>query len=203
MTPEENFWKWFIQREAEFFKFDSENEAQREKLFDLLAAEIQKVNRSLTFEFGGQGIARELVISAGGIKSAFPAVISLTKAAPPLERWKITAFRPRRDTGHVIQDGDTVVDPAEVQFTLLDNGERAGIYLFFPGMKNDDVAYQQIGYLLLDNALGEFEVETKLGSIEMLPSTAPIEGKRYSFRELPALFDRLTARLEKRSGKPS
>jgi hypothetical protein len=46
--------------------------------------------------------------------------------------------------------------------------------LFIPGFREDDVALQQIGYLLLDGALGEYDVETRLGLIKML-STGQLE----------------------------
>jgi hypothetical protein len=48
------------------------------------------------------------------------------------------------------------------------------------------------GFLLLDGALGEYDVETKLGSIEFEPM--PAEDRRDGlrpFRELPAVVDGL------------
>jgi hypothetical protein len=143
-------------------------------LFDGLAAELQKVDRGLTFEFGPRGATREFVISAAGIKKTFPAVVGLAEAAPGLERWQIIAFRPRRAPVMTIEIGDKSVDPKDVQLSLLDNGKMAGIYLFIPGFREDDVALQQIGYLLLDGALGEYDVETRLGLIKML-STGQLE----------------------------
>jgi len=53
--------------------------------------------------------------------------------------------------------------------SLVDNGKLAGIYLFLPGYVETDVTYKQIGYLLLDESLGEFDVETSVGMIQMLP----------------------------------
>jgi len=188
--------------EEKFFLLNPENEEEREKLFDKVARKLQKIDRDVTFEFGPPQAVREFVLSAGGIKRAFPAVLLLTKAAPSLARWKITAFRPRRDTGYSIQIGDTLVDPARVEFILLNNGKRAALELFIPGM-TDNVVYKQIGFLLLDAALGEFDVETNLDGIDMLPTTARTAGKRHAFRELPALFDQLIARLDGRSEKPS
>jgi hypothetical protein len=164
-TTQDAFWNWFIQHEVELFNFDPDQEIEREKLFDELATQLQKVSRNLTFEFGPKGPTREFVISAAGIKSAFPAVVRLAEAAPGLDRWQITAFRPRRAPVMTIEIGDNSVDPRDVQFSLLNNGKMAGIYLFIPGFREDDVAFKQIGYLLLDEALGEYDVETRLGLI--------------------------------------
>ena len=87
------FWKWFVRNEAMLFDFEKD----QEKTFHLLATELQKIHSSLTFEFGPKiNSIRDFVISADGIRAAFPAVIELAGAAPTLERWRVIAFRPRR-----------------------------------------------------------------------------------------------------------
>jgi|SRR5882672_7106219 len=203
MTAQEEFWKWFIQHEAELFALDPDREAERERVFDQLAGELQKVDPDLTFEFGPNEPRREFIVSAGGVKRAFPAVASLVDAAPPLDRWQVTAFRPRRTVSNVVQFREKRVDPRDVQFSLLDNGKMAGIHLFIPGFREDDADLKQIGYLLLDETLGEYDVESRLGLIKMLPPDVRTNGERYRLAELPALFDQLVARLEGRSGRAS
>jgi hypothetical protein len=203
MTAPEAFWNWFTRHEGEVFEFDPTSETQRESLFDRLAVEIRKVHRDLTFEFGPRGPRREFVISAAGIKEAFPAVVRLVDAAPTLERWQLTAFRPRRTPINPVQIGAKHVDPQNVEVSLLDNGKMAGLYLFIPGYRDGDADLTQIGYLLLDEALGEYDVETRLGLIKMLSPDTRTEGNRYPLPDLPALFDQLVSRLEGRSGTPS
>ena len=195
MTRQEEFWNWFIEHESEQYDFEDRD---REKTFDQLASVLQKVDPDLTFEFGPKETRREFVISAGGIKRAFPAVGSLVGAAPPLGRWKITAFRPRRRPG-IVEFRGKRVDPEYVQFTLLENGKIAGIYLFIPGFRGNDPDLKQIGYLLLDEVLGEHDVENRLGLIEMLSPDTPTEGERHPLTELPRLFDRLVSQIEARS----
>lgn len=203
MRPQEGFWNWFVQHEAELFEFDLHLEPDRERLFDQVAAELQKVDPDLAFEFGPSDIKREFVISAGGIRRAFPAVVALAKAAPSLPRWSIIAFRPRRSPINPIDFQGKDIHPEDVQFTLLDNGETAGVYLFIPGIREKDVALKSVGYLLLDEALGEYDVETRLGLIKMLPPETATEGDRYPLSELANFFDQLVARLEGRSGEGS
>jgi len=79
----------------------------------------------------------------------------------------------------------------------------AGLYLFIPGFRENDVNLKQVGYLLLDEALGEYDVETGLGLIEMFPPETRTKGDRYPLIELPALFDQLVSRLNGRSIGPS
>ena len=205
-NAERRFWKWFLKHEAELFDF----EADRERRFDELAGELCKVHRELTFEFSspiqdrhsGQ-THREFVISAAGIKSAFPAVVSLASLAPVLDRWRVIPFRPRRDPVCAVQIGDRELDPSTVEFTLLDNGKMAGVRLYIPEFKKDDAIQKSMAYLMLDEALGEYDVETRLGLIDCRPLSEkpPRDGR--PFAELPELFDRLVARLEGRSGMPS
>ena len=203
MTAQEEFWNWFVQHEAELFTLNPDREAERERVFDRLATELQKVDPDLTFEFGPNEPRREFVVSAGGIKRAFPAVTSLVNAAPPLDRWQVTSFRPRRTVSNLVQFRDKRVDPRDVQFSLLDNGKMAGIHLFIPGFQENDADLMQIGYLLLDQTQGEYDVESRLGLIRMLSPDARTAGDRYPLAELPALFDQLVSRLEGRSGKAS
>lgn len=203
MTPQNEFWSWFIQHETELFTLDLNRKSEREELFNELASELQKVDPDITFEFGPNQPRREFIISTGGIKRAFPAVASLVDATPPLDRWQVMAFRPRRTPFNVVDFRGRRVDSKDVQFSLLDNGKVAGVDLFIPGFREDDADFKQIGYLLLDEALGEYDVEFRLGLIRMLPPDTRTEGDRYPLAELPTLFDQLVSRLEARSGRPS
>ena len=202
MTTQEEFWNWFIQHEGELFDFDPRREAERERIFDELAGELRKVDPDLAFEFGPNELRREFVVSAGGIKRAFPAVVSLVSVAPTLDRWQVIAFRPRRPP-QVVEFRGKRVDPDDVQFSLLDNGKTAGIYLFIPGFREGDVDLKQIGYLLFDGTLGEYDVETRLGLIKMFSPDTHTVGDRYPLADLPALFDGLVARLEGHRVRPS
>jgi hypothetical protein len=199
MGAQEDFWTWFKYHEDELFNFEQDREA----VFDRLAGELRKVETHLTFEFGPKKIKREFVISAGGIKSAFPAVSALVHAAPALERWQVTAFRPRRPVINVVEFRGRRVDPKDVQFSLLDNGRVAGLHLFIPGFDEGDADLKQIGYLMLDDALGEYDVEARLGLIKMFPRELPTQDTRHPLSDLPNLFDRLVSRLEGRSQRPS
>jgi hypothetical protein len=197
-TPQ-SFWKWFTSNDRMLFDFEKD----QDRLFDKLALKLRRIDLNLTFEFGPKiENRREFVISAGGIKSAFPAVIELLRIAPTLEHWQITGFRPRRPPICIVELRGKSVDPTRVEFTLIDNGKDIGIYLFLPGYDQADATWTEIGYLLLDEALGEYDVETKLGPIGMLELDAPQKGKRYPLAELPQIFDTHFLTLRQRAGNP-
>lgn len=195
MNVKDKFWQWFGEHEQTLFELEADQEA----IFDQIAAELQIVDPDLTFELGPPEPRREFIVSAGGIERAFPAVISLVDSAPKFARWRVIAFRPRRPFPDLIELSGKSVNSLEAQFSLLDNGRKAGIYLFIPNFRDDDVVLKQIGYLLLDGALGEFDVETRLGLIRMLAPEAPTTTQRYPLAELPRQFDQLINRLEGRS----
>lgn len=190
-TSEQAFWEWFVDHEEEIMNF----EADQEQVFDRLAAQLRKINPDLTFEFGPRGETREFVISAGGIRAAFPSVSALVAAAPKLSRWHVTAFRPRRPAGGSIEINGKRIHSQDIQFSLITDGKNAGIQLFIPGYVEENSVFKQIGYLFLDEALGEYDVETKVGPIQMFAPAAKTEGERYPFSQLTAKFDRLIAQL--------
>jgi hypothetical protein len=127
-TKEQQFWAWFEQNEALLFGFEHDQELHQLKMA------LEEVSPDLTFEFGPpkDGI-RDFVISAGGIRSAFAAVEALADAAPPLPRWNVIKFRPRRMPMLALTYASKTVKPEDVEFCLLSNGRELGIYLFFDG----------------------------------------------------------------------
>lgn len=151
MSAERKFWEWFEKNKDEIFDF----ELDQERILDKLSDRLARVHRDLTFEFVPKEDGhREFVVSAGGLKQAFPAVSSLVSAAPHLDRWRIIAFRPRRSPLYHIQIGDKSLDPDDLEFSLFAAGSAIGVQLFIPGFREDDTTLKQIGYLMLDNALG-------------------------------------------------
>jgi hypothetical protein len=194
MTPQQEFWKWFGEHEDELIDL----EADRERIFDRLSTQLKRIDPDLTFEFGPRREEREFVVSAGGIKRAFPAVTALVAAAPKLQHWRFTAFRPRRTPLNIVEFRGKRIHPEHVQFSLLDDGSTAGVHLFIPGYRDGDADFKQIGYLMLDEALGEYDVECKLGLVEMMPPESPTDGDRRPLSELPRRFDELVAQLGKR-----
>jgi hypothetical protein len=57
-----------------------------------VAAELHKIDPRLTFELGVSIEPHELIISAGGLRDAFPTVKRLVSAAPPIAGWRFIAF---------------------------------------------------------------------------------------------------------------
>jgi hypothetical protein len=187
-TPEQDFWTWFGKNDASLFDF----EKNQDQVFKDLNSQMTKVDPNLTFEFGPKKDGkRDFVISAGGIHSSFPAVIALYDAAPKLDHWNLIKFRPRRSIADTeINFGGAKVAAPDVSFALDSEGSKVGITLFIKGYKpTPDKTYEQIGYLILDNALGEYDVETKVGGISIASADANPTAKKSPLIDLPKAFD--------------
>jgi hypothetical protein len=187
VTAEENFWKWFRNNENALFDFEKD----QERVFDRLGAEMHKINPSLTFEFGPkENGKREFVISADGIREVFPEVERLYGAAPSLPHWKFVKFRPRRKPFDITYEGVTV-RAAAVVVAVKASGQVADLTVFIPGYtQTAHKTYAAITFLLLDQALGEYDVETRIGQVNVESATkAP--AKTCSLEALPRTVDAL------------
>lgn len=186
-SPESEFWTWFEKNQAQLFDF----EADQERVFDRLATAMHKVDNRLTFEFGPKiDNKREFVISADGQRAAFPKVEALFAAAPTMPNWTFVKFRPRR-TPMDIEYGGVAVKAAAVSVSVLvaRGADKVKLRVFIPGYTEArHKSYLGIAFLLLDQSLGEFDVETRVGPIDVL---APEAGNKdvYSLSELPAVLD--------------
>jgi len=188
-TPEEDFWKWFGDHEEQLFNF----ERDQTKVFDQLSQAMKKVSLELTFEFGpkrGDG-KREFVISAGGLKSAFPKVESLFSSAPKLRQWIWVKFRPRRSPVNDVELNGKTIKAAETRCVLVTDSDpkKVGILVLLPGYRKDDLDYKQLGYLLLDESLGEYDVEMRIGGID-----SEYASDSHPLSELAKNFDQFFAR---------
>src|SRR5262245_11282493 len=130
-NAEQKFWQWFEANSAKLMNFESNPEA----IFDELNRQLNKVNNDLTFEFGPiLNGKREFVVTADGIKAAFPAVEALVQAAPTLDDWAIVAFRQPQGTNFIIELEGRKVSADDIWFATEPDGDKTGLYLFIKGL---------------------------------------------------------------------
>jgi hypothetical protein len=187
-SKEKRFWSWFQKNEDRLFHFERDQEA----IFDELSRRMAAVDSNLTFEFSPvfEDGRREFVISAGGIKDSFPAVEALAAKAPALPRWIWVKFRPRRGFAIAIRLGEQEISTDQVRYVMSEDGDLAGLQLFIEGFDEDQAtAFHQIGYLFLDHFLGEFDVETRVGFIEISSNDNENFPQSRPLADLPEQFD--------------
>ena len=151
---------------------------------------MKRINSSLTFEFGPiTDGKREFVISADGIKTAFPAVEQLYATAPKLDQWIWIKFRPRRLPMDIEYDGVNV-KAADVFCTVEPDGDKAGLTLYIRGYQPEQKkTYAGIVFLMLDQALGEYDVETKVGCIQTKDFSEKSELVKKPLKDVAKIFD--------------
>ena len=189
--PEAQFWAWFEKNEDMLFHF----ERNQDSTFEKLNAAMSKVHPDLTFEFGpvfdGK---REFVISADGLKDAFPSVESLHASAPALPRWTFIKFRPRRPT-MIIQIGGLQLEPDDLEVAIESDGDKAGFIIFVKGYNESQKnQFGQAVFIMLDHAIGEYDMETKVGFIEIKSFEEESRYKRHRLDDLPQMFDEFMKR---------
>lgn len=190
-SPEAQFWAWFEKNQNMLFHFEKD----QDRIFAKLNAAMSKVHPDLTFEFGPDVDGkREFVISAGGLRDAFPAVESLHASAPELPRWTFIKFRPRR-SAMTIQIGDLKLAPSDIEVAVEADGDKAGFTVFVKGYdESRKNLFDQAVFIMLDQAIDEHDMETKVGFIEIKPFEHKSQYKRHSLAYLPQMFDNFMQR---------
>lgn len=162
-TKEQEFWNWFSKNSEQYFHFED----NQNKLFNELGIKLAEVDKGLTFEFSPifNNAERELVISADGIKSVFPAVVKLVNAAPHIDKWKIVAFRQPHLENSQISIKSAKIDFKDVYFKYEKDGNKLGLELHIKGYKDND-DWVAASFLILDTILGEYDTEMNVSWIE-------------------------------------
>ena len=189
-TEEATFWKWFSSNQSRFEHF----ERDQEELMDELGSSLEAYKKGIVFEVGAvKEDSRDLVISADGIEDLFPAVSKLVAAAPKLAGWKIVAFRPRMEdySRFSLEYGGRKFDPKEIWFYSRIKDGGFDVIFYHPAYRSEDRNLIISGtYILLDMALGEYDVVTGIRHLDhqLLPSDPKAEQLK-PFSEFRAAFD--------------
>lgn len=196
----EAFWKWFseaaAQLSADYDAFVS-GKAGPEPLIEPVAKRLKAYHDGLAHEIGqdDNGVY-DLVISANGIKDRMEPVTALVRAAPQIEGWKATAFRPRKTHGDVLLHmGGEDFRAEDVLYRLGDvTGGLCDIEILFrAGFDAPEDALIGPAFLIMDSIIGEYDVMTKIG--EVAARTAKSVDRAEEFAPITALADDIDARF--------
>jgi hypothetical protein len=180
------FWQWFRDNADRLHTAIGHDE---EAVLSELVTALRRVHRGLTCELGPRDDGScELVISADGKRDLFPVVRHLVDTAPDVPGWIIIAFRQPKGTQYSISFGTTTLHPDTIWFRLRPEKKgRVGVELYMAGLTSGNrQAFEHAAILLLDAALGEYTVETRIGSITCQPlPVAPEQRGLRIFHDLP------------------
>ena len=165
-AAQEAFWAWFQENTA-FLETYAEDTPT---VIAAVGKRLDAVSRDLAFEMGqaDDGVY-EFIVSAEGIRAVFPKVIALTKAAPSIPGWRIIAFRPRKPgaLGHVVRYEGAELGGSALWYRNARQEDKLDLGLAIEGVDKEG-AHDWLGpvFLLLDAALGEYDVSTRIGVID-------------------------------------
>jgi hypothetical protein len=181
------FWRWLASHRREIHEDITGSAPAESRRWSIneLGRRLRAVDADLVHEIGmADPSTIELIVSADGMKAAFRGVIDLVQSAPPLDGFKITAFRPRCGDGLQLEvAGQTITDQL-LTYRLISEGDLLGLELFIDSDLAEKVR-SMVGFLSLDQRLGEYDVATGLKWIEFAggrPADAlPITGLAHDF----------------------
>jgi hypothetical protein len=171
-TAEATFWTWFAREEVRL-AIETRAKDPTGAMMEI-SGHLEAINSRAVVELAiepDEMHPHTLVITADGDTSLFPMVKKIVAAAPPLKKWKVVAFRQRRDPGQSLQLDGFEAKPAD--FFFRETGRAHGkvdVEVLVKGMNegNEKVA-QQAAFLMLDHLLGEHDVEMKVAAISVVP----------------------------------
>lgn len=185
-AADERFWRWFAGHRGELALMLDTSSA----FWDVVLAELKKVDPSLWFEISGDlGGRREFVVTAEGRTELFETVDRLVAAAPDLEEWRFVALKPGSGFGFVSEYEGRRLDPNAIWFVPLESAsdpQSLGVRVGVPGYDPADRrVFESAVLMMLDTGLGEREAATQLDVVQVgpLPADPPAEG----YIELPEL----------------
>lgn len=190
MSAETDFWNWFDKEKNEFYYFENNQRV----LFEQVTEKLKQFHKELTFQFSPvrEDGKREFCISAGGIKEAFPAVIKLVKEAPVFSEWEITAFRQRVPGNDIqIEMGDLKLGYGDIYFRFMEDGDKLALQLNIKNFKQNDNRLLSAVFILLDALIGEYDMETRISSIDWEVLDPKALGELMPLVELRVLVDEL------------
>ncbi|MBP7966752.1 hypothetical protein KAZ66_00620 [Candidatus Woesebacteria bacterium] len=189
-TKEQSFWDWFSAKSDKLFFF----ELYQEKLLPETLHQIQQIHPDLVFEISPElDGKRDFIISANGLKEAFPAVIDLVRSAPQFDSWNIIPFRQRKkDLDMEVEIEDVILSPDEILFDYDYDDNKVNLDVYVEDVDSEDSRVYHIVFILLDNIIGEYDVEMKIGRIDIytLDETKSVS-HLHPLSDLPRIVDNL------------
>lgn len=192
------FWQWFQSHQKEL----SAMQDGSAPIFNDLALNIKGIDESLVFEIGpvldGK---KELAISANANPDLFPLVEQVVAAAPPIEKWKIVAFRQRTppeilkvlkinvqsEGGSKTSVGVAVKD-LRYRLSRIDN--KASVVIFIKDFSGQE-PQKEMAYMMLQQAIGEYDLVMKVGDLQFESLTLQNTKTTKPFEEIGSDFDKL------------
>lgn len=170
-----DFWNWFKQNEKKFYHVVKSQGDIEKDFFDAMAPKLAQLGEGYFFLTGMyDDETAELILTPDGAVEKMAMVEDLVHAAPTLQGWRFTAFKPSGDIdGMNIHMQDLVFSKDNIFFYSNDHTEypdEIDITLVYKDFtpRNEKLIKQGL-FIYLDNMLGEWDSVTLLDNVNIVP----------------------------------
>lgn len=186
------FWEWLVANGPQTM---SEDAQVRENASDQLSDVFHEAFPDLTWEIEVQDDDDFwFIISADGVPDRIDDVVQAVRNAPKVPGWKIVPFRQRGSLDVSLQMHGRKLTYQDIWCQAETVGWQANVVFNIDGLtkeNKDDL----IGatFVLIDNAIGEFDSMVRLGELHFQPlEDEPVQQENYfPLSDLPDYIDRL------------
>ena len=186
------FWTWFADWSSEIrAAYIAGNQDTYLAFAEAIGAQLDAVAPELSFEFGGEEEVIDFMVSANGVKANFLQARQFAALAPKIAGWRVIPFKQRKllsVEGSAVRFNGINVPPDQVYFAPLGSGLPLDIEIIFdvqPDVPSE--VLWNFAFIYLDWALGEYDVATGIGHIQLATGEKP---GAMPFTALPDFFDR-------------
>jgi hypothetical protein len=199
------FWSWFQTNQQALFSSDNPGDMEHVSLGE----KLKRIEDDLTYEIGRvENGKREMAVSADGILELFPLVEKIVKAAPKMEKWKVVAFRQRVAEANLkelaikgapvnlsketAKEEGVEIAVRDMRAAIERTGDKARITVFIKGY-NKQESQDNLALVMLQQALGEYDMVMKVGDIKFASTQEANEKNSFPFVKLGSVFDKVMA----------
>lgn len=173
ITSYEEFWKWFEINEKKFYKIVQEAENVESQFFEVLTEKLQELREGFFFLTGmSDATHAEIIFTADGNVKNIVFVEELVSAAPKIENWIFSAFKPALDINNIgVRMDDYKFDKNNISFYAIDHKyhpDEVDIVAVYHEYKAEDHDLIATGIsIFLDNYLGELEYISNIDNLSV------------------------------------
>ncbi len=200
------FWEWW-NAEGAGMCADAIARGSAEDVVDEMSAQISAVQEGLSWELGpGVDAQHVLVISPEGDPELRSVARRWLRAAPQSSpTWEYAdSRRPVDLAGVALGLGEQTLPLEQIRVATTREGNRLGVVVHHPALAGlPEQGRQQVAVLALDAALGEDDVETWVGTIEVSAQAPDGEAGALLLEDLSAAVQRLREEHLDEDGLPT
>ncbi len=169
----QDFWNWFLTKEKDFHETVKNQIGIETDFFDLMAAQLRKINEGFYFLAGmTDDETVELIITAEGEIKNIVFAEEIIAAAPKLHNWKFTALKPEMnmDSGIRMEDHEFTTENIHFYANEIEGyPDEIDITFVYDHLNSENKNSTVTGVcIFLDNFLGELNFATQIDTFNVI-----------------------------------